>query len=88
MVLLSGPHLSEFGNPQLGWLLLGFTTTIAGNFTLLGSVGQHHRGRVSKRALYPGILGVFEIRAGLDAAGHDRGGFSSVLVVGITSGRL
>jgi Na+/H+ antiporter NhaD/arsenite permease-like protein len=40
MVLLSGPHLSEFGNPQLGWLLLGFTTTIAGNFTLLGSVAN------------------------------------------------
>jgi len=40
MVLLSGPHLGELGSPQLGWVLLAFTTTVAGNLTILGSVAN------------------------------------------------
>jgi len=40
MVLLTGPHLSELGSSQLGWVLLAFTTTVAGNFTLIGSVAN------------------------------------------------
>jgi Na+/H+ antiporter NhaD/arsenite permease-like protein len=40
MVLLTGPHLSELGSAQLGWVLLAFTTTVAGNFTLIGSVAN------------------------------------------------
>jgi len=40
MVLLTGPHLNELGSPQLGWVLLAFTTTVAGNFTLIGSVAN------------------------------------------------
>lgn len=40
MVLLTGPHLHELGSSQLGWVLLAFTTTVAGNFTLIGSVAN------------------------------------------------
>jgi Na+/H+ antiporter NhaD/arsenite permease-like protein len=40
MVLLTGPHLGELGFERLGWLLLAFTTTVAGNLTLLGSVAN------------------------------------------------
>ena len=40
MVVLSGPHLGELGSPQLGWVLLAFTTTVAGTLTLLGSVAN------------------------------------------------
>ncbi len=40
MVLLTGPHLVELGDPTLGWVLLAFTTTIAGNLTLVGSVAN------------------------------------------------
>ncbi len=52
MTLLSGPHLGVLGNPDLGWPLLGFVTTVAGNLTLVGSVaniivaeraGEHYR---------------------------------------------
>jgi len=40
MVLMTGPHLGALGSDQLGWVLLAFTTTVAGNFTLLGSVAN------------------------------------------------
>ncbi|MCG3151997.1 MAG: putative transporter [bacterium] len=40
MVLLTGPHLDRLGDPELGWLLMAWITTIAGNFTLLGSVAN------------------------------------------------
>ncbi|MBI5488345.1 MAG: anion transporter [Deltaproteobacteria bacterium] len=40
MVLLAGPHLSAVGDPGLGWVLLAFTTTVAGNLTLVGSVAN------------------------------------------------
>jgi len=40
MVLLTGPHLTELGSGPLGWVLLAFTTTVAGNFTLIGSVAN------------------------------------------------
>ena len=40
MVLLTGPHLGALGSQELGWVLLAFTTTVAGNFTLLGSVAN------------------------------------------------
>lgn len=40
MVLLTGPHLGALGSETLGWLLLSFTTTIAGNLTLVGSVAN------------------------------------------------
>ena len=40
MVVLSGPFLGELGDPALGWVLLGFVTTIAGNLTLVGSVAN------------------------------------------------
>jgi len=40
MVMLTGPHLHELGSVDLGWVLLAFVSTIAGNFTLLGSVAN------------------------------------------------
>jgi Na+/H+ antiporter NhaD/arsenite permease-like protein len=40
MVLLTGPHLGELGPERTGWILLAFTTTVAGNFTLIGSVAN------------------------------------------------
>jgi len=40
MVLLTGPHLTELGSTQMGWVLLAYTTTVAGNFTLIGSVAN------------------------------------------------
>ena len=40
MVLLTGPHLGELGAGGQGWVLLAYTTTIAGNFTLIGSVAN------------------------------------------------
>lgn len=40
MVLMTGPHLNILGSPEQGWILLAFTTTVAGNFTLLGSVAN------------------------------------------------
>ena len=40
MVLLTGPYLGNLGAASLGWVLLAFTTTIAGNLTLIGSVAN------------------------------------------------
>jgi len=40
MVLLTGPHLGELGNSEIGWVLLAYITTVAGNLTLLGSVAN------------------------------------------------
>jgi Na+/H+ antiporter NhaD/arsenite permease-like protein len=40
MVLLTGPYLDELGSQRLGWVLLAFTTTVAGNLTLIGSVAN------------------------------------------------
>ena len=40
MVLLTGPYLPELGDPAVGYVLLGFVTTIAGNLTLVGSVAN------------------------------------------------
>ncbi len=40
MVLLTGPHLAELGEPARAWALVGFVTTVAGNLTLIGSVAN------------------------------------------------
>ena len=40
MVLLTGPYLGGLGSETLGWALLAFTTTVAGNLTLVGSVAN------------------------------------------------
>jgi Na+/H+ antiporter NhaD/arsenite permease-like protein len=39
-VLLVGPHLADLGSEELGWLLLAFVSTVAGNLTLIGSVAN------------------------------------------------
>jgi Na+/H+ antiporter NhaD/arsenite permease-like protein len=63
MVLLTGPHLTELGSAQMGWVLLAFTTTVAGNFTLIGSVANII---VAERARDSYTLGFFEyLRFGL-----------------------
>jgi Na+/H+ antiporter NhaD/arsenite permease-like protein len=41
LVLLTGPYLGTLGaDPLTGWALLAFTSTIAGNLTLIGSVAN------------------------------------------------
>ena len=30
MVLITGPHLNELGSAQFGWVLLAYTTAVAG----------------------------------------------------------
>lgn len=40
MVLLTGPHIDKLGSPDLGWVLVAFVTTVAGNLTILGSVAN------------------------------------------------
>jgi Na+/H+ antiporter NhaD/arsenite permease-like protein len=63
MVLLTGPHMGQFGQTDLGWVLLAFTTTVAGNFTLIGSVANII---VAERARDHYRLGFFEyLRFGL-----------------------
>lgn len=63
MVLLTGPHLDQLGAGAMGWVLLSFTTTVAGNFTLLGSVANII---VAERARDHYNMGFFEyLRFGL-----------------------
>ncbi len=40
MVVLTGPYLHTLGDAQLGYTLLAYITTIAGNLTLVGSVAN------------------------------------------------
>jgi Na+/H+ antiporter NhaD/arsenite permease-like protein len=40
LVMLTGPLLSQLGNPERGFALLGYVSTVAGNLTLLGSVAN------------------------------------------------
>ena len=40
MVMLAGPFIGSIGNEPMGWILLSFTTTVAGNLTLIGSVAN------------------------------------------------
>lgn len=40
MVMLAGPFIGNISNESMGWILLSFTTTIAGNLTLIGSVAN------------------------------------------------
>lgn len=40
LVMLTGPLLAELDNPVRAFALLGFVSTVAGNFTLLGSVAN------------------------------------------------
>jgi len=63
MVLLTGPHLGELGNSEMGWVLLAYITTVAGNLTLIGSVANII---VAERARDQYTLGFFEyLRFGL-----------------------
>jgi len=57
MVLMTGPHLGAISSTELGWVLLAFATTVAGNFTLLGSVANII---VAERARDHYALGFFE----------------------------
>ncbi|MBN2124172.1 MAG: anion transporter, partial [Deltaproteobacteria bacterium] len=63
MVLLTGPHLGILGSGDLGWILLAYSTTVAGNLTLLGSVANII---VAEGAREHHALGFFEyLRFGL-----------------------
>jgi Na+/H+ antiporter NhaD/arsenite permease-like protein len=75
MVLMTGPYLSSLGSAHLGWVLLGFVTTVAGNFTILGSVANII---VAERARDHYALGFFEyLRFGIVST-------FAVLFVGVT----
>jgi Na+/H+ antiporter NhaD/arsenite permease-like protein len=39
-VMLFAPHVGSFPNPEKGWLVLAMASTLAGNFTLVGSVAN------------------------------------------------
>ena len=39
-VILFAPHVSSFSNPENTWLVLAMASTLAGNFTLVGSVAN------------------------------------------------
>lgn len=43
-VMLMKSVVPGFANPHTGWLVLAMASTLAGNLTVTGSVGQHHRG--------------------------------------------
>ena len=63
MVLLTGPYLPALGHAELGWVLLAYVTTVAGNLTLVGSVANII---VAERAADHYDLGFFEyLRFGL-----------------------
>lgn len=40
LVLLFGPYLETLSSPALGWALLAYVSTVAGNLTLVGSVAN------------------------------------------------
>ncbi|MDB4976226.1 MAG: Anion transporter [Myxococcaceae bacterium] len=40
LVMLTGPLLAKLGQPERGFALLGYVSTVAGNLTLLGSVAN------------------------------------------------
>lgn len=40
LVLLAGPNLGVQGGGAVGWAMLGYVTTVAGNLTLVGSVAN------------------------------------------------
>lgn len=42
LVMLAGPYMKDIGGPapELGWVLLAFVSTVAGNLTLIGSVAN------------------------------------------------
>jgi Na+/H+ antiporter NhaD/arsenite permease-like protein len=40
MVMLAAPFIGNIGNESMGWILFAFTTTVAGNLTLIGSVAN------------------------------------------------
>jgi Na+/H+ antiporter NhaD/arsenite permease-like protein len=72
MVLMTGPHLGMLGSLEQGWILLAFTTTVAGNFTLIGSVANII---VAETAREHYSLGFFEyLRFGI---------VSTILVLGV-----
>jgi Na+/H+ antiporter NhaD/arsenite permease-like protein len=57
LVMLTGPLLNALGDPERGFALLGFVSTVAGNLTLLGSVANLI---VAERARQYHELGFFE----------------------------
>jgi Na+/H+ antiporter NhaD/arsenite permease-like protein len=75
MVLIAGPYIGALGSAEVGWVLLAFTTTVAGNFTLLGSVANII---VAERARGSYKLGFLEyLRFGLLST-------TLVLILGVT----
>ena len=57
MVLLAGPEVAAYADPRMAWVALALATTVAGNFTLLGSVANLI---VAEQAAPQHELGFFE----------------------------
>jgi Na+/H+ antiporter NhaD/arsenite permease-like protein len=57
MVLLAGPEVGAYTDPRLAWVGMALATTVAGNFTLLGSVANLI---VAEQAAPQHELGFFE----------------------------
>ncbi len=57
MVLLAGPEVAAFADPRMAWVALALATTVAGNFTLPGSVANLI---VAEQAAPQHELGFFE----------------------------
>lgn len=57
LVLLTGPEIAAFADPRMAWVLLALVTTVAGNFTLLGSAANLI---VAEQAAPQHELGFFE----------------------------
>lgn len=70
LVLLVGPHMPGLGGGDAGWVALAFTTTVAGNLTLVGSVANLIVAE-----------GARDVPGGLGFRDHLRFGVPSTLVV-------
>jgi Na+/H+ antiporter NhaD/arsenite permease-like protein len=64
-VLVLKPFIANSANPQRAWLIVAMASTLAGNFTLIGSVANSARRR---RRRHHRILDLFQGRRAADSA--------------------
>jgi len=63
LVLLLSSHLSEQKAPEFAWTLMAFVSTVAGNFTLLGSVANLIVAEKAKKYYQIGFWEYFKVGA-------------------------
>ncbi|MGE5444302.1 MAG: SLC13 family permease [Ignavibacteriales bacterium] len=84
-VMLFAPHINIFPNPQKGWLVLAMASTLAGNFTLIGSVANLIIAEIAKEGgRYNKLLGILQGRSA--AYGYNNSDWSllAALCLGFT----